>query len=229
MRFGSGARAVGVLSLAALWPDSVAAFRHSAVVRTGRGGCLLGPASHARQLSAGAPRRALTVAPRQRCTAPRMLLVDGVELSDALLKSGLGGAVGFVLGLLGGGGGILALPIFLNVFHEPSSTAIPESLLVVAVGAGVALLAKLKDISLAEVAPLAGWAALGACRETITAPAGAALPPHLPCPPARAHARMHISRPWHPRTDRRTDGQRSAMHRSRRSTIDWRDRARPPD
>ena len=64
MRFGSGARAVGVLSLAALWPDSVAAFRHSAVVRTGRGGCLLGPASHARQLSAGAPRRALTVAPR---------------------------------------------------------------------------------------------------------------------------------------------------------------------
>jgi uncharacterized protein len=84
-----------------------------------------------------------------------------VEVTDVLLQSGLGGAVGFVLGLLGGGGGILALPIFLNVFQEPSSSAIPESLLVVAVGAGVALLAKLKDISLSEIAPLAACAALG--------------------------------------------------------------------
>jgi uncharacterized membrane protein YfcA len=30
----------------------------------------------------------------------------------------LGGSVGFVLGLLGGGGSILALPIFLNIFQE---------------------------------------------------------------------------------------------------------------
>ena len=56
-----------------------------------------------------------------------------------MLKGGLGVAVGFVLGLLGGGGSILALPIFLEVFHEPSATAIAESLLVVAVGAGVGL------------------------------------------------------------------------------------------
>lgn len=61
-----------------------------------------------------------------------------------LLNAGiLGASVGFVLGLLGGGGSILALPMFLEVFHEPPSTAIAESLLVVAVGAGVGLLAKL--------------------------------------------------------------------------------------
>ena len=55
----------------------------------------------------------------------------------------LGTSVGFVLGLLGGGGSILALPMFLEVFHEPPSAAIAESLLVVAVGAGAGLLAKL--------------------------------------------------------------------------------------
>ena len=55
----------------------------------------------------------------------------------------LGASVGFVLGLLGGGGSILALPIFLEVFHEEPSTAIAESLLVVAVGAGAGLWAKL--------------------------------------------------------------------------------------
>ena len=51
----------------------------------------------------------------------------------ALLEHGITGlllplAVGVVLGLLGGGGSILALPIFLYVFQVPTKPAVAMSL-----------------------------------------------------------------------------------------------------
>jgi uncharacterized membrane protein YfcA len=48
--------------------------------------------------------------------------------------------VGFVLGLLGGGGSILAVPIFLYVFHVPPKQAIAMSLVVVGMSAFVGFL-----------------------------------------------------------------------------------------
>ena len=55
---------------------------------------------------------------------------------------GLGTGVGFVLGLLGGGGSILALPCFLYVFKEPTEVAVAESLVVVCIGALTGFIAK---------------------------------------------------------------------------------------
>jgi uncharacterized protein len=49
-------------------------------------------------------------------------------------------AVGLVLGLLGGGGSILAVPIFLYVFHVPPKPAIAMSLVVVGMSAFVGFL-----------------------------------------------------------------------------------------
>jgi uncharacterized membrane protein YfcA len=49
-------------------------------------------------------------------------------------------AVGLVLGLLGGGGSILAVPIFLYVFHVPPKPAIAMSLVVVGMSALVGFL-----------------------------------------------------------------------------------------
>jgi uncharacterized membrane protein YfcA len=49
-------------------------------------------------------------------------------------------AVGVVLGLLGGGGSILALPIFLYVFHVPAKPAIAMSLVVVGMSALIGFL-----------------------------------------------------------------------------------------
>jgi uncharacterized protein len=49
-------------------------------------------------------------------------------------------AVGIVLGLLGGGGSILALPIFLYVFRVPTEPAITMSLAVVGISAFVGFL-----------------------------------------------------------------------------------------
>jgi uncharacterized membrane protein YfcA len=51
------------------------------------------------------------------------------------LGAALALAVGLVLGLLGGGGSILALPIFLYVFHVPPKPAIAMSLVVVGMSA----------------------------------------------------------------------------------------------
>ncbi len=48
--------------------------------------------------------------------------------------------VGLVLGLLGGGGSILALPIFLYVFQVPTKPAVAMSLAVVGMSAGVGFL-----------------------------------------------------------------------------------------
>ena len=154
-------KACCLLVLAATYPHSAVAFQQIADVRPG---CprpwVCRP--RGRKIQSPAPLPCTPAPPLRPGVRGRGAARNtGVEVTDVLLQSGLGGSVGFVLGLLGGGGGILALPIFLNVFQEPSSSAIPESLLVVAVGAGVALLAKLKDISLSEIAPLAACAALG--------------------------------------------------------------------
>jgi hypothetical protein len=53
---------------------------------------------------------------------------------------GLGLLVGFVLGLLGGGGSILAVPIFLYVLNVPAKPAIAMSLAVVGLSAFVGFL-----------------------------------------------------------------------------------------
>ena len=54
--------------------------------------------------------------------------------------AGLALAVGIVLGLLGGGGSILAVPIFLYIFHVPPKPAIAMSLVVVGMSAFVGFL-----------------------------------------------------------------------------------------
>lgn len=64
--------------------------------------------------------------------------MEGVPNSVLGLALGLG--VGFVLGLLGGGGSILALPIFMYVFLVPTKPAIAMSLVVVGMSAFVGFL-----------------------------------------------------------------------------------------
>lgn len=56
------------------------------------------------------------------------------------LGLGLALAVGLVIGLLGGGGSILALPIFLYVFEVPPKPAVAMSLAVVGMSAAVGFL-----------------------------------------------------------------------------------------
>lgn len=57
-----------------------------------------------------------------------------------VLGLGLGFGVGIVLGLLGGGGSILAVPIFLYAFHVEAKAAIAMSLAVVGMSAFVGFL-----------------------------------------------------------------------------------------
>lgn len=64
--------------------------------------------------------------------------MEGV--AHPVLGLALGLLVGFVLGLLGGGGSILALPIFLYVFLVPTKPAIAMSLVVVGMSAFVGFL-----------------------------------------------------------------------------------------
>jgi uncharacterized membrane protein YfcA len=61
-------------------------------------------------------------------------------VSHGILGLALAFVVGFVLGLLGGGGSILALPIFLYVFKVPTKSAVAMSLAVVGMSAGVGFL-----------------------------------------------------------------------------------------
>jgi uncharacterized protein len=53
--------------------------------------------------------------------------------------------VGVVLGLLGGGGSLLAVPIFLYVFHVPPKSAIAMSLVVVGMSAFIGFLTHLRQ------------------------------------------------------------------------------------
>ena len=61
-------------------------------------------------------------------------------MPNELLGIALGFPVGIVLGLLGGGGSILALPIFLYVFQFPLDPAIAMSLAVVGMSAFISFL-----------------------------------------------------------------------------------------
>ena len=62
-------------------------------------------------------------------------------MRDALLALPFGLAIGVLLGLVGGGGSILAVPILVYVLGEPVKRATTESLLIVGVTALVGALA----------------------------------------------------------------------------------------
>jgi uncharacterized protein len=76
----------------------------------------------------------------------------------------LGVVVGFVLGLLGGGGSILAVPIFLYVLHVPPKPAIAMSLAVVGLSAFVGFLTHWRQgtVALSVALPFGMVAMLGA-------------------------------------------------------------------
>lgn len=76
----------------------------------------------------------------------------------------LGCAVGFVLGVLGGGGSILAVPIFLYVLHVPAKPAIAMSLAVVGLSAFVGFLTHWRQgtVALSVALPFGMFAMLGA-------------------------------------------------------------------
>ena len=87
----------------------------------------------------------------------------------SLLAHGIAGlalplGVGVVLGLLGGGGSILALPIFLYVFGVPTKPAVAMSLAVVGRSAFVGFLGHWRQgtVSLRVALPFGGFAMLGA-------------------------------------------------------------------
>ena len=85
--------------------------------------------------------------------------------------------VGIVLGLLGGGGSLLAVPIFLYVFHVPPKPAIAMSLVVVGMSALVGFLTHWRQGTVSmRVAVLFGALAMTG------AFAGARLASHVPAP-----------------------------------------------
>jgi len=80
------------------------------------------------------------------------------------LGLGLALVVGLVLGLLGGGGSILALPIFLYVYAVPTKPAVAMSLAVVAMSAAVGFLGHWRQgtVDLRVALPFGGLAMVGA-------------------------------------------------------------------
>ena len=62
-------------------------------------------------------------------------------MRDALLAVPFGVAIGLLLGLVGGGGSILAVPVLVYVLGEPVRQATTESLLIVGVTALVGAVA----------------------------------------------------------------------------------------
>jgi uncharacterized protein len=88
--------------------------------------------------------------------------VSGVAHEGLGLALALG--VGLVLGLLGGGGSILALPIFLYVFEVPTKPAVAMSLAVVGMSAlvGFATHWRQGTVSLRVALPFGGFAMVGA-------------------------------------------------------------------
>ncbi|HEX9563219.1 MAG TPA: sulfite exporter TauE/SafE family protein [Gemmatimonadaceae bacterium] len=85
-------------------------------------------------------------------------------MSNDLLGMLLGLGVGIVLGLLGGGGSILAVPIFLYVFHVDPKPAIAMSLAVVGMSAFVGFLGHWRQgsVNLRVGAPFGAFAMLAA-------------------------------------------------------------------
>ena len=97
------------------------------------------------------PQRKAPARARRRLTGGAAALPEVVIFSEALDPLGpaaltLGLGVGAVLGLLGGGGSILALPCFLYAFKEPPDVAMAESLAVVAIGALTGFLYKARPL-----------------------------------------------------------------------------------
>lgn len=86
------------------------------------------------------------------------------EVANPALGLALGLGVGFVLGLLGGGGSILALPIFLYVFLVPTKPAIAMSLVVVGMSAFVGFLSHWRQgtVNLRVAIPFGMCAMVGA-------------------------------------------------------------------
>lgn len=86
------------------------------------------------------------------------------EIANPVLGLALGLGVGFVLGLLGGGGSILALPIFLYVFLVPTKPAIAMSLVVVGMSAFVGFLSHWRQgtVNLRVAVPFGLCAMVGA-------------------------------------------------------------------
>ena len=89
-------------------------------------------------------------------------MMEGIP--HPVLGLGLGLVVGIVLGLLGGGGSILALPIFLIVFRVPTKSAIAMSLAVVGMSAFVGFLSHWRQgtVYLRVALPFGGFAMVGA-------------------------------------------------------------------
>jgi len=83
-------------------------------------------------------------------------------VSTALLVAlVLGLVIGSLLGLLGGGGSILAVPALVYGAHQPLAAAVPTSLLVVGISSAAAVLPRLKQVQwrLAAVFGVTGAAA----------------------------------------------------------------------
>ena len=91
-------------------------------------------------------------------------------MHDALLALPFGVAIGLLLGLVGGGGSILAVPVLVYVLGEPVERATTESLLIVGVTALVGAVAAARAHRVRVRIALA-FAAAGAA----TAVAGTAL------------------------------------------------------
>lgn len=89
-------------------------------------------------------------------------MMEGIP--HPVLGLGLALGVGIVLGLLGGGGSILALPIFLIVFRVPTKPAIAMSLAVVGMSAFVGFLSHYRqgNVHLRVALPFGGFAMVGA-------------------------------------------------------------------
>lgn len=77
---------------------------------------------------------------------------------------GIGTLIGLVLGLLGGGGAILAVPALVYILHAPPHAAVAASLAIVAVGAlvGVVWHARQGGVAWATAARLGVTGAIGA-------------------------------------------------------------------
>lgn len=83
--------------------------------------------------------------------------------------------VGISLGLLGGGGSILAVPVLVYLFHLPASQAVPMSLPVVGTAAAVGALLRWRRGQLRVTAAL-GFAALAMLAAYAAARWGAGIP-----------------------------------------------------
>ncbi|MFB7915631.1 sulfite exporter TauE/SafE family protein [Streptomyces sp. NPDC056061] len=133
------------------------------------------PAALAGALSARIPPGALTAAfavlavvAAARMIRPRPAPADGNDATADVSSGravGAGAGLGAVTGLLGVGGGFLAVPALVTVLALPMSTAVGTSLLVITVNSTAALATRLATpvpLDWAVIAPFTAAAVLGA-------------------------------------------------------------------